>query len=462
MRVCIISEGSYPLVRGGLSEWAHLLIKTLEDVEFDVFSIAPTGEEEQLYEKLPNLNKIVIVPLIRSNVPKGSPPLPKALSRNLASFLRNALCGKSIDFDTINKAQWLHLVNKEWLNSRRYWDLIVDFYQVHYPEYPFTEYFWTVFSLCSILLDSIYSTYQLPKADVYHSLNVGIGGFVGALAKALYGTPLIITDQGQYIKEVHDYLSRHDMPQIQRHQLIKFCESMVKTSYKYADWVVPPCHSHIPIEREMGADPDKIRVINNGIDCDRFRPGPPRNGRQPMIGCFARVVPIKGITTLIRAARTVVNKHQANFVVVGEVQDKEYYRQCQGLVDELGLRDNFRFIGHADALEWYHRVDVSVLPSLSEGVPYALLESMSCGLPCVCTAVGGVPEIISTDVGYTVPPNDADSLSERICELLENEGLRKRLSQRATEVANEKYTIGEMASEFRGLYEGVSNGSSRI
>ena len=106
------------MVRGGLSEWAHLLIKTLEDVEFDVLTIAPTGEEEQLYVKLPNVNKIVIVPLIRSNVPKGSPPLPKALSRNLASFLRSTLCGKSIDFDSINKVQGLHLVNKGWLNSR--------------------------------------------------------------------------------------------------------------------------------------------------------------------------------------------------------------------------------------------------------------------------------------------------------------------------------------------------------
>ena len=112
MRVCIISEGSYPLVRGGLSEWAHLLIKTLEDVEFDVLAITPTGEEEQLYEKLPNVNKIVIVPIIRSNASKETSSLPEALSRNLANFLRSTLCGKPIDLDSINKVQGLHLASK--------------------------------------------------------------------------------------------------------------------------------------------------------------------------------------------------------------------------------------------------------------------------------------------------------------------------------------------------------------
>jgi hypothetical protein len=49
MKVCIVSEGSYPVVRGGLSEWAHMLIKTLKDVQFDLYCIAPEGKTEPVY-----------------------------------------------------------------------------------------------------------------------------------------------------------------------------------------------------------------------------------------------------------------------------------------------------------------------------------------------------------------------------------------------------------------------------
>ena len=62
MKVCIVSEGSYPAVRGGLSEWAHLLIKTLKDIQFDVLCIVPPGISKSVYEKLPNMDQVVITP----------------------------------------------------------------------------------------------------------------------------------------------------------------------------------------------------------------------------------------------------------------------------------------------------------------------------------------------------------------------------------------------------------------
>ena len=255
---------------------------------------------------------------------------------------------------------------------------------------------------------------------------------MGSLAKLLHGSPLIVSEHGLYLKERSDELSRSDVPEPEGQQIMRFSESMIRTSYQWADRIVPICNSHTVIERELGADPDKIKIINNGIDCKRFRPGPKRNQKPPMVGCFARVVPIKGITTLIRAARAVLDKYQVDFVVAGEIQDQEYHRECQELIEGLGLQEHFKFIGHVSLSEWYHRADISVLSSISEGMPYTLLESMSCGLPCVCTAVGGIPEILGDDsVGYLVPPNDPHSLANRICQLLENEKLRKDMGRRA-------------------------------
>ena len=457
MKVCIVSEGSYPVVRGGLSEWAHMLIKHLPDIEFDVFCITPTAERKwvPVYEKLPNVNKVTIRPLIRPGALNRNSYVSKQVAVQLVKLLKKSFNGEPMDLQDLVQLQRSEPIKKGWLNSKSYFDFVTESYLNNYPEGPFSEYFWTLLGLNSILLDSMQFIRELPKADVYHSLSSGFAGFAGAVAKTLWNKPLIITEQGLYLAERRDELSRQKVSEWYRSQLIKFSESLVKTSYKYANLIVPPCHSHIMIEKEMGADPKKLMMINNGIELNRFTTSH-HNGGKPVIGCFARVVPIKGITNLIQAAKIVCEKSPADFVVLGEIQDQEYYSQCQDLVKNLGLENQFRFMGHSDAADWYHKVDIFTLPSISEGVPYALLEAMSCGLPSVCTAVGGVPEIITDGVGYVVPPNRPDMLAEKLGLLVNNKELRTTLGQRATEVANIKYDIEEMAGKFRTLYKELS------
>ncbi len=448
------------MVRGGLSEWAHQLISSLSEIEFEIICVMPNETCELVYETPPNVTKVTIKPTISSSDHKKNASMLKEVSIDLANPLKNVLYGKSLNCEDVIRTLERYPSKDGWLTSREYWEFVVDFYKKNSPERPFVEYFWTTFGIYSILLDGIYFARQMPRADIYHSLTVALGGFMGSLAKLLHGSPLIVSEHGLYLNERSDELSKSNISKPERQQIMRFSESLIKTSYEWADQIVPTCHSHTAIERELGADSGKIKVINNGIDCNRFRPGPIRNKTPSVVGCFARVVPIKGITTLIRAARAVLDKYRVDFVVVGEIQDKEYYRECQKLVEELRLQDHFKFIGYADSLEWYHRVDISVLSSISEGMPYTLLESMSCGLPCVCTAVGGIPEVLPDDsVGYLVPPNDPDSLADRICQLLGNEMLRKNIGQQATKLANEKYSSEVMINEYRSLYEGLINGS---
>ena len=67
MRVCIVSEGSYPITKGGLSEWAHLLIKTSKYIDFDVLCIGPDKKYENVYDRLPNLHRVIVRPLACTN-----------------------------------------------------------------------------------------------------------------------------------------------------------------------------------------------------------------------------------------------------------------------------------------------------------------------------------------------------------------------------------------------------------
>jgi glycosyltransferase involved in cell wall biosynthesis len=315
----------------------------------------------------------------------------------------------------------------------------------------------------SLLLDDLALVDEVPTADIYHCLTGGLGGLVGSMAKVLHGKPLVLAELGQYIRERKIELSRLGIRESVQGQIINFSETMLRTSYKYADLILPVSSSYVASELELGADRNKIRIVSNGIDCHTFRPGPSRNGAKPVVGCFGRVVPVKDQMTFIRACKKVIEKHQVDFVVVGEIQDSEYYRDCQTLVQELGLAENIKFIGYVDnLLEWYHRVDIFVLTSLWEGIPLALLEAMSCGLPCICTEVGGVPDILcDPSVGYMVPPDDADSLASRICQLLEDESLRAEIGKRARELVEEKYTIERMSSQIlRAYVEVLLDGSA--
>jgi glycosyltransferase involved in cell wall biosynthesis len=430
-----------------------MLIKNLSDIEFEIFCIVSFEENKPwVYERLPNIKEFVTKPLIRANPKRGNGKLPAATSSDLANFFRGVSTGQPLSLETLVSSFPKQTIGKEWLESQDYWDYVKDNYEKVYSGGSFLEYFWNCYGLNSMMLDSLNFINEIPEADVYHCVSTGFAGFAGALAKAAFKKPLVITEQGLYLEERRNDLLRQKVSDLYGKQLMQFSESMIRTSYKYVDKLIPPCFSHIPIETALGADPARIKVINNGIEIERFQPSV-REERTPVIGCFARVVPIKGLTYFIEAAKLVREKCPAEFVVLGDFQDKDYYTECQALVDKFGLIEHFKFMGHINPATWYPKVDIFTLTSISEGVPYSLLEAMSCGLPSVCTAVGGVPEILSGGAGYVVPPRQPEKLAERYCELIQNKELRLSMGQIAIKKAQAQYTIKKMGQEFRNVYQ---------
>jgi len=306
MKVCIISEGSYPMIPGGLSEWAHMLIKNLKNVEFEIFCIVPFEEARPwVYERLPNINQVVVRPIVRSYAPRFSRSWPKSVSAGVVDFLNVGNEGLPWNLEEIVKAINYRSVNKGWLNSRAYWDFITESYQKLNNGGSFTDFFWQSYGIHQILMDSMHFLNEIPEADVYHCVSTGFAGFTGALAKIKFKKPLVITEQGLYLVERKNELARQKLEKWYEKLIMNITESMVKTSYKYVDKLVPPCHSHIALEKETGADLSKIQVINNGIEINRFRPIL-KNREVPVIGCFARVVPIKGIRFLFRLLKSCV------------------------------------------------------------------------------------------------------------------------------------------------------------
>lgn len=205
---------------------------------------------------------------------------------------------------------------------------------------------------------------------------------------------------------------------------------------------------------DLGIRGDKIRIIHNGVDPAEFTPDR-RGGRdgavarelgiapdEPVIGILAVLREEKDHATFLRAGRLVLDTlPQARLLVVG---DGPLRPRLEALAAELGLGDRVVFAGmRSDVDEILRIVDVIVLSSYTvECLPFAVLEAMGAGLPAVCTAVGGLPELVEDGVtGHLVPPRDPRGLAERLIEVLDDDARRAAMGDAARRRLEERFTL---------------------
>ena len=205
--------------------------------------------------------------------------------------------------------------------------------------------------------------------------------------------------------------------------------------------------------------PSIYRVVHNGVDADRFAPQDGALARRelglrpgdPVVGMFASFKPQKNHSLLLRAAVRVLRAvPEATFLFVGDelykgMSDSVAFKKAvSALVDQLGIRDRCVFAGNrADVERIYCACDCTVLPSLFEGTPNVVLESMSCGVPVVATDVSDNSYIVREgETGFIVPVDDETLMAERIVSLLQDPGIRRQMGTRARE-----WVLGEFSSE---------------
>jgi glycosyltransferase involved in cell wall biosynthesis len=190
---------------------------------------------------------------------------------------------------------------------------------------------------------------------------------------------------------------------------------------------------------ELGHPDDKIRVIYNGVDLAQFRTSTDRGvlaefgfaENDPVVGIVAVLRPEKDHVNLLRAARTVVDElTNARFLIIGEGPTRP---QLEALCTELGITPNVHFAGSRDDVaRLLPAIDVFVLTSTSECFPISVLEAMACARPAVCSAVGGVPEVIKDgETGYLVPPKDPLQLAAGLLKLLRDPQTARRMGSAA-------------------------------
>ncbi len=285
-------------------------------------------------------------------------------------------------------------------------------------------------------------------------------GFANVLMARILGLPVVIGCLGSDVNQ----LTR---PRIQR--------ALIAWALCNSDRVISVSGAlKQEIVKRLGVPPEKVTVMPNGIETDRFEPLD-RDEMRKKLGlepaakiavCVARLEPVKGVDLLIRAFAEIPDE-ACRLVVVGDGGER---KRLEGLVSELGVAGRVRLVGdkpHGEIPFWMNAADLLVLSSRTEGWPNVLMEAFSCGKPVVAFRVGGVPEIVNdSELGILVPPGDTERLARAIEEGLQRQWdpsiIRRRVAGRSWAVVAEELhqllqDVVEQRSSPSGLPE-VSGG----
>lgn len=174
--------------------------------------------------------------------------------------------------------------------------------------------------------------------------------------------------------------------------------------------------------------------------------------KKTVVGTIAELHPNKGLTYLVNAMKSVVQSLPNTIcIIIGDGQEKENLR---ALIQEKKLENNIFMTGYVDnASEYLKAFNVFILPSLKEGLPYAILESGCASLPVVSTTVGGIPEMIEDmKSGILIQPKSVRELSHAISYMVEHPEDRRKFGSTLKEQVVSKFGLERMVGDVEKVY----------
>ncbi|WP_077289454.1 MULTISPECIES: GT4 family glycosyltransferase PelF [unclassified Thermosipho (in: thermotogales)] len=466
LKVGLLFEGTYPYVVGGVSSWGHSLIKNMKDIEFCVIHVGDTPRErKQKYVFPENVTDYFEFYLFAKYKFKNKRKVTKKFTNSLGKiitypFNENKM-GKDL-YDLFKKN--LNFDFTSFLKSELYWSSILKFYEKYLPFENFPNYYWTLYSMMIPFLNSM--AIDLPKCDIYHTITTGYAGISAILNGLKYNKPVILTEHGIYHRERQLEILRSDWIKEEfKTGWIKLFNTISSIVYKGAKKITTLFEDNQKFEKELCSEHSKMLVIPNGIDVERFKDIQYRKEKQPFtVGIVGRVVEIKDIKTAIKAARIVKDEIKSfKLYIIGPTDEEpNYFKECYEMVEIFNLKDTVEFTGMVDVKEYYDKLNILLISSVSEGQPLVILEALSIGIPVVATNVGACRELIygsKEDIigpaGIVVKPKDFKAMANAIITLYKDDSFRKRASEIGKKRVMLRYRLDQMVGNYKKLYYSV-------
>jgi len=482
--VCLVLEGTYPFVSGGVSTWIHQLVSAMRDIRFSVLYISPFPNPHREYKydipsNILDIQDLYLHDYVLSGKLSPAPRRRENFAR-LAELHERFMKGS---WDALPEIVGLlrdpnGITARDIFESGESWDTVTRFYEKYGENVSFVDFFWTWRSIYLPLIQTL--TAPIPRARLYHTVSTGYAGLFASMAKARAEKRMLLTEHGVYTHERMLEISQADWicsPQSSRFRIqrelpffkrfwIGLFDILGKTSYHFADSIVTLYEGNRTKEILAGADPKKISIIPNGIDLDRYRDvrRVRERGARPIIAFIGRVVAIKDVKTFLNAAKIVLGDWgQADFLILGPTDEEpEYTAECRQLVQTLGIGDWVHFLGKVNVLEYYGKVDIVVLTSLSEAQPYVIIEANAAGVPVVATDVGACREMVDGRLaddrrlgpsGLITPVADPEKTAEAVIKLIREDRLWREFAEAGRRRAAKFYAQDDLVSQYLNLYE---------
>ena len=473
MKICMIAEGCYPYVVGGVSGWMQMMITGFKEHEFQVFSIGadPSQRGQYKYELPENLTAVHESFLLEDTKAIKNGKVTR-YPGNISEPLKKLVCS---DPDT----PWAELYRivrdksfstQSYLGSYDFFDAARERYTRDKVTTGFSDYLWTMRSMFMPMFSLLEK--DIPESDLYHAASAGYAGIVGALGAVVYGKPFIMSEHGIYTREREEELIRSKWTKDYFKEMwIRHFYSMSLFAYQKADVVLSLFEKNGDIQKDLGCPSEKIRIIPNGVAPEDFLSASKsaeslaeEQETAVHVGAVIRVTPIKDIKTMLSAFKEVQNKSPDTvFHILGPCdEDPDYYRECLALMKQLKL-ENCEMPGRVNVRDYLPKMDILVLTSISEGQPLSILEGMLYKKPWVSTNVGSCPELLegmSGDslgaAGLIAPIMDVKQIAKCILTLIEDPILRVEMGRVGYRRVTEKYKKSEMFRGYREIYADLS------
>ncbi|EKF75603.1 hypothetical protein A11A3_01992 [Alcanivorax hongdengensis A-11-3] len=488
--ICLLLEGTFPYVSGGVSSWVNQIIRGFPEYTFACCFVGsrPQDYGAMKYELPDNVVHLEVHYLhdfdhnVEKRPMRGDRKMYETVSRFHGAIKRGEVSAErnQLFSDMVGElGDKGRLSEQSFLHSRASWDFITDNYRAHSRDPSFVDYFWTVRIMHAPIWTLNDIAENLIPARVYHTISTGYAGFLGAMLKRRTGKPLLLSEHGIYTKErkidlfqsewIRDNRSLVEKNNAEmayfREKWVNFFTELGRECYQASDRIVALYERNRERQMDDGAPPDRTMNIPNGINLPRMQQVRAARGDAiPPVACLiGRVVPIKDIKTFLRAMRTVANAmpEAQGWIAGPEDEDPEYAKECHGLIASLGLEKNVKFLGFQKIDELLPKVGVIVLSSISEALPLVLLEGFAAGVPAVSTDVGSCRQLIEGlgeedealgAAGAVVGIADPEALGHEVVRLLSDGDWWQRAQQAGIRRVESYYTQEMMFDAYRRLY----------
>lgn len=463
MKICLVAEGCYPYVVGGVSSWGHGLINFFPKQEFIILAIVADRSQRGnfVYELPENVTAVHEVYLNDSDWGKRRRRRSR-MSRQEYRALRSLILNQQVDWETLfDLFQKEEVSLNDVLMGEDFLNAVTELYNLSYDQLVFTDFLWMLRSIYLPLFTTLQT--RIPKADVYHCVSTGYAGVLGAMAKHLYDGRLMIAEHGVYTREREEELIKANWVQgVFKNIWIEQFQKMSRLAYGRANIVTSLFERAREIQLEEGCSVEKTMIVPNGIAVEEFRglPGKPEEELDKInVGAVVRVTPVKDLMTLIQAFGFAKEREPALqlFVMGPWEEDEEYARECFDLVKGMNIPDVI-FTGRVNVKEYYGKMDMTILTSISEGQPLTILESFAAGKPVIATDVGDCRGLILGDgdefgeAGIVTHIMNVEEISWAILRLAHNEQMRLQMGENGLRRVSAGYRVEKLRETYRKIY----------